>query len=258
MRWWLTLAASTVPAAFLAAQTSTPFDAASIVVGPPTIVAEIDLGKLKGEPRELAWSPDNSELYVQTSDGDKPDDRVYSYVVATAGGAVKDAGRPPEWAADYWAFKSDRSAPGLPSLMIDLQTGSETVKVGTGGGIGSDRTSSPGGGTDLSGSTLEKTAESQKERIFRLTLLGETVGEWVNTRPIPGQTFSWGPKGSGAIAFVDRDGRLFVFDQARHRKAIADVKGATLPAWTIDGTKLAYLHKSGRKKYTLAWVPISR
>lgn len=259
MRWFLTLAGLTVPAAFLAAQTSAPFDVSSITIGAPAVVVELDLGKLKGEPRQLSWSPGDDELYVQTSDGDKPDDRVYSYVVSTAGGAVKDVSRPPDWASTYWAFKSDRSAPGIPALMIDLEQGSEKIKVGTGGGIGADRTASPAGAEGLtSGGNIEKMAESQREHIFRLTLLGQAVGEWVNARPIPGQTFSWGPSGSGAIAFVDRDGRLFVFDQQKRKKPIAGVKDATLPAWTPDGTKLAYLQKSGRKKYTLAWVAIGR
>ena len=27
----------------------------------------------------------------------------------------------PEWAQSYWRYKSDRSAPGLPSVMIDVQ-----------------------------------------------------------------------------------------------------------------------------------------
>jgi ribosomal protein L24E len=258
MRWLVTLAASTVPAAFLAAQTPAPLDANAVAVGAPTVVAELDLGKLHGEPRQLAWSPDDSQLYIQTADGSKPTDRVYSYIVPAAGGAVTDAVRPPEWATEYWAFKSDRSAPGVATLVIDVESGSENVKVGTGGGIGSDRTSNPGTESGPSAGMIEKSAESQHERVMRLTLLGQTIGEWVNAVPVPGQTFSWGPKGSGAIAFVDRDGRLFMFDQAKHRKTIAGVKDATLPAWTLDGTRLAYLSKAGRKKYTLAWVPISR
>ncbi len=229
-----------------------------MTVGAPTIVADLDLGKLRGEPRQLAWSPDDSELYVQTAEGSKPTDRVYSYVVPASGGAVKDSVRPPVWVSEYWAFKSDRTAPGLPALIIDVETGSENIKVGTGGGIGSDRTSNPSTAPGPSGGMIEKTAESQHERVMRLTLLGQTIGEWVNAVPVPGQTFSWGPRGSGAIAFVDRDGRLFVFDQAKHRKAIAGVKDATLPAWTVDGSRLAYLSKTGRKKYTLAWVPVSQ
>ncbi len=94
--------------------------------------------------------------------------------------------------------------------------------------------------------------------MVRLTLYGEAISQFVNERAQPGEQFSWGPAGTGAVAYVDPDGRLFVLDQKKHKKSIAAVKDALLPAWTADGSKLAYVQKSGRKKYTLAWVAISR
>jgi ribosomal protein L24E len=244
--------------AFPAAQTSGPLDVSALTVGPPTTIAEIDVGKLKGSPQRLAWAPGGDSFELRTADGDKPTDQVHFYTVTVAGGGVVAIEREPEWAAAYWAFKSDRFAPGLPSLIIDLQQGSENLKVGTGGGVGSDRTANLGTDAGPSAGMIEKTAESQKERVFRLTLLGETIGEWVNATPVPGQTFSWGPKGSGAIAFVDADGRLFLFDQQKHKRAIAGVKDATLPAWTTDGSALAFLRKTGRRKYALTSVATTR
>ena len=41
---------------------STPIDASALNVGAPTTVTELDLGNLKGELRQVGWSPDGSEI----------------------------------------------------------------------------------------------------------------------------------------------------------------------------------------------------
>jgi hypothetical protein len=253
MRWLLLLGSIVV----FQAQAPVSFDVSSLTIGAPAVVAELDLGKLKGELRRVAWSADGSELALRTAEGDKPDDRVHFFIVAVAGGAVTAVDREPDWATDYWTFKSDRSAPGLPGVLIDVQQTLENVKIGTGSAgaaAGGDRA---GGNTVMSSDNIEREAQRQKQNVIRLTLYGEPISQFVNQRPAPGEQFSWGPAGTGAIAYVDPDGRLFVLDQQKHKRSIAAVKDASLPAWSADGTKLAYIQKSGRKRYTLAWVAIS-
>lgn len=88
--------------------------------------------------------------------------------------------------------------------------------------------------------------------------MGEAISEFVNERPILGLMFSWGPAFSGAIAYTDRDGRLMLLDQGRHKQAVSVATDALLPAWSIDGSRLAWVQKSGRKKYTLVWAPVSK
>lgn len=240
------------------AQSPATFDVSSLTVGSPATITELDLGKLKGELRQLSWSPDGSQIELRTSDGDKPTDLVHFYTVAVAGGGVTPVEREPEWATAYWAFKSDRSAPGLQGVLIDLDQQHEMQKVGTGSAgaaAGGDRT---GGGTVMSADNIDREAQNQKETVFRLTLYGEAISTFVNERPVPGLQFGWGPRGSGAIAFVDRDGRLFLLDDKKHKRSIAGAKAALLPAWSEDGSKLAFVEKTGRKKYALAWVPIAR
>jgi hypothetical protein len=254
MRWLLLL----VSAMFLQPQTSVAIDVAKMTIGTPIAIAELDLGKLKGELRRVSWSADGSELALRTAEGDKPDDRVHFFIVEAAGGAVTAVEREPDWAKDYWTFKSDRSAPGLAGVLIDVQQTLENVKIGTGSAgaaAGGDRA---GGNTVMSSDNIEREAQRQKQNVIRLTLYGEPISQFVNQRPEPGAQFSWGPTGTGAIAYVDPEGRLFVLDQQKHKRSIAAVKEASLPAWSADGTKLAYIQKSGRKRYTLAWVPISR
>jgi hypothetical protein len=235
-------------------------DVSALKIGAPTAIAELDLGKLKGDLRQLAWSPDGSRLYVQTAEGSPESPKLHHYWVAVDGGALAGIDAEPDWAAKYWSFKSDRSAPGIGSLMIDVEQKIETIKAGTGPAGALDRTSDPrGGGNVMDAESIAKgTDQYQKANVVRLKLLDETVSEFVNQRPVPGLTFSWGPEKSGAIAYTDRDGRLVLFDQHKHRQIVSAAKDASLPAWTTDGARLAWAHKSGRKKYTLLYATISQ
>jgi hypothetical protein len=134
--------------------------------------------------------------------------------------------------------------------MIGVDQRQETEKYGMGGGVGAlDRTGSP---ESSSGSISAGAGDgSAKTHIVRLTLLGQVVGSWKNETVIPGTRFGWGPAGSGAIVFVDEEGRLALFDRQKHLQAIKEVKDALLPAWSPDGKRIAYLVKAGRKKYRL-------
>jgi hypothetical protein len=235
---------------------STPVDVSALKVGAATTVTELDLGKLKGELRQIGWSSDGTELYVQTADGNPQSEKLRHYIVSVEGGAAKPIDAEPEWASSYWSVKSDRFAPGLRSLMIDVVQKQEKVKIGTGSGRPGEQAGGAPGSVPVD---VEKTAEGQFESMARLIFEGEIVSEFVNQRPIPGLMFSWGPMGSGAIAYTDREaGRLMLFDQHKRKQTIAGVKDALLPAWSTDGTRIAWVQKAGRKKYTLVWAPVSR
>src|SRR5262252_4393185 len=235
-----------------------PVDVSSLKIGAPSIVAELDLGKLKGELRQVGWSPDGSELYVQTADGNGSSQKLRHYTVPAAGGAPTSIDAAPEWAVNYWSIKSDRFAPGVGSLMIGFEQKQEKMKIGTGTGRpGEAATAAPGVGSSV-GVDIEKTAEGQYQNYARLVLLGEIISEFVNEVPIPGLMFSWGPAGSGAIAYTDREaGHLRLLDQHKRKQTLSGVKDALLPAWSTDGAKLAWVRKSGRKKYTLVWAAVS-
>lgn len=195
-------------------------------------------------------------MCLRTAEGDKPTDRVHFYIIPVGGGEVAGVDREPGWADDYWAFKSDRSAPGLPEVMIDVQRTSEMQKVGTGSAgaaAGGDRA---GGGTVMSAENIDREAQNQKESVLNLTLYGQAVSRFVNERPIPGLQFGWGPKGSGAIAYVDAEGRLFLLDGRKHPRAVPGAKDALLPAWTTDGKRLAYVQKTGRNRYAIGVISI--
>lgn len=246
--------------ALLVLQTSgTSIDVSALKVGAPTTVVELDLGKLKGELRQIGWAPDGSKLYIQTADGPAQSPKLRHYAVNVEGGAIANLDQQPDWANAYWAHKSDRSAPGIASLMIDLEQKFETLKTGTGQAGALDREANPAGGNVGNIDTLAKgNDQNQKQHVVRLTLLDQTISEFVNETPIPGLMFSWGPVKSGAIAYTDRDGRLHLLDQQKHKQTVSVAKDALLPAWTLDGSRLAWAQKSGRKKYTLVYATVSR
>ncbi len=240
---------------------STSIDVSALSVGAPKSVAELDLGKLKGEPRQLAWSADAAQFYVQTIERKGKQEVPHHYVVAATDGSVTPADAEPGWATQYWSFKSDRYAPGLPSLVIDVKQSVENVKYGTGSAGASDPTSGGLNGENkdsMSANNVAKASQSQHLDVTALVLLDQTIGRGANEKPTPGTTFSWGPSGSGAIAFADEDGRLILLDSQKRKQRIAGTKGACLPAWSEDGSRLAWLAKSGRNKYQLSWATVTR
>ncbi len=235
-------------------------DVSVLKASSPVVVTEIDTGKLKGEPWRLAWAPGEQLLYLQTAEGNPPLLTFHHYTIALPGGAVTAVDAEPAWASEYWAFKQDRNAPGLPSLVIDIEQKDETVKAGTAPAGVLDRESSPDrvAGAGISASDVAKGAHGdQKVHVVRLRLLGEEVGVWANEYANPGAKFGWGPSGSGAIVHVDETGRLVFFDEHRHRQTVAGVKNALLPAWSTDGARLAFLQKTGRKTYAVAWMSVT-
>ena len=208
--------------------------------------------------RQIGWSPDLSQLYIQTAEGNSPSPKLRYYVVSASGGAIVPSNDPPPWAQDYWSHKSDRFAPGIGSLFIDVDQKLETMKYGTGSAGAIDQGDRATGGSTTSGANADRAAVSDKLHVVRLMLLGQAVSEFVNEAPVPGLMFGWGPAGSGAIAFTDRDGRLFLFDRNKHKESVPGAKNALLPAWATDGSRLAWVQKNGRKKYSLVVATVSR
>jgi hypothetical protein len=225
-----------------------PLDVSQLKISRPVPVAELDLGKLKGDLREIAWSPDSAELYIQTAEGDGPAAKLHHYVIPAPGGAVAAVDRLPEWAIAYWNFKSGRSAPGL-----------DTVEIGIGSGdaiTGLPRDGRPGGGADVG--QFAASNETRTSDVIVMRLFDTPIGEFVNTKAVPGQTFGWGPEASGAIVFVDHDGHVVLLDRGKHKQTVTGVKDATLPAWSMDGAHLAWAQKTGRRKLTLMAASVAK
>ncbi len=229
----------------------------------PGEVAQIDVGRLNGNiVRQLAWSPDNTQLYLQTITEDKqrlPKD-YYHYVIPAAGGEPRKVSAAPEWASRYWTWKSAQTAPDDASFKIEISQDKRVqspVAIPMGGDL------AKGGSTSTtSGASAESVAAaanaSTNSTVYDMHLKGEIVGEWVDHAIVPGLTFGWGPKGSHVIAYADKGGHLVIMDSTGAKEKVDDTHNVILPAFTADGTKLAYLEGRGRNKYTLIIASVGR
>jgi WD40 repeat protein len=235
-------------------------DVTALQLSPPAAVAQIDAGKLKGEPTQLGWAPDGSSLYLQTSERDKMG-MVKSprfFLIQAAGGAPEPLKAAPDWASEYWGWKAHKSAPGAGSFEIDVAEEQKTVTATAapmGGSLARGGTADPAAGTTVDDAAM-RAQQMQKQRVVTLRLKDEVVGQFINQQFLPGYTFGWSPHGA-MIAYGNEQGRLALMDQQGHKREIAGTKSVLLPAWSPDGSKIAYLQRAGKNKYELCILPVS-
>src|SRR5262245_5660956 len=91
-------------------------DVTSMIVSPPRTICTLDRSVLQGEVGRLSWSADNTRVHVQTAERDA----LHDYIVTLSDGMVSTAFGEPEWAAEYWAKKSNLAAPGMADLRIEV------------------------------------------------------------------------------------------------------------------------------------------
>lgn len=232
--------------------------AAQVTVTPGPTVLTLDLKGMKGQrPRQLSWSPDEQQLCLQTYDANRDASvkAVYYYLLPAGGGPPARVETPPAWAAGYWAWKSGQTAPDDPSWKIEVGIEKKIVSATSlpmGGDLARGGTVDPATAGISAETVAAHAAQSSNASIYTMRLTGVTVGEWTDHPIMPGLTFGWGPKGSGVIAFADKSsGRLTFLDRTGKTQAIEGTKNVVLPAFTPDGTRLAYLEHRGRDTYAL-------
>lgn len=232
----------------------------SLHPSPPVLSGTIDGGKLKGEPTQLAWSPDAMRVFLQSSERDSQAmiKNPRYFVLELTGGKLESVSSPPEWATDYWRWKSDKAAPGSRAFTIDVKREERTsasTSAPMGGALARGGSDVGGTGGTSADDVAMRAQQMQKQQVISLTLKSELVGEFVNQQFLPGYTFGWAPESSGAmIAYRNQAGRLSVMDAQGQKQEIAGTKDVILPAWSADGAKIAFLQKSGKNKYDLVIV----
>ena len=245
----------------LVAQQSNP---ATQVKLTPSEIAQVDLGKMKGsQVRQLAWSPDSTQLYLQTVTEDQralPKD-TYHYVMPAAGGTFEKVNAEPDWAIGYWSWKSGQTAPDDAAFKIEISTDkriASATAIPMGGDLARGGTDGTANGASVESVTAAANA-STNGTVYSMLLKGEIVGEWVNHAIVPGLTFGWGPAGSHLIAYAEKStGRLVIMDSTGARQKIEGTKSVVLPAWTTDGQELAYLEGRGRNKFAVVIAKVAR
>jgi len=222
-----------------------PFDVSDMSVAAPRQLCELDLTVLKGDVKRLAWSANSDAIYLQTVEGVL----AHDYIVSLADLDVAVAFGEPEWAQAYWARKSSLSAPGVPDLALELtESNRRTRPMPFTGGFSNGGAQTPD----------PKNAIDVYEAEVMLRFVGIEVGNWINGAPMAGETFGWGPVGSAALVFVDRQGHLIFLDRDRHKRSVGGVSGAWLPAWSPNGSRVAFVQKAGRRRYRLMAAEVTR
>lgn len=222
----------------------------------PKPVAEFEVSKLKGVIRRLAWNADGTQLYLQTAElkTDALPKEIFHYTIDATSGDLKKIDAEPAWAADYYAWKSWKSAPGDDAFLIELATEqrrSSATALPMGGdyargGAGADVGGMAGGMSAETAAAAANQSQTGTANIMRLK--GQTVGEWLNQPIVPGQSFGWGPKGSGVIAYAEPNNRqLMVMDKTGAKQKISDTKGVYVPSFSADARKLAWIEVRGKK-----------
>ena len=261
MRTPTMIAILTALAAIVAAAAQTPIQINSIRFSQPAKVADLDMDRLKGQPARLAWSNDGTEIYVQTLDGQfgVPGGKVRHYAFKVDGTGMSEVHAEPDWAAAYWTLKSHQNAPDVPSFKIEPKKETKTQKATStpmGGDLARGGSSVEAGASG--GDVLNAALNQQAVAVITLHLNGETIGQWENAPMVPGQTFGWGPKGSRAIVYsAVKGGKVIVMDDKGNKREIDGTKDTLFPAWSADGTAIAWLQKDGKKKYILQVTRVS-
>src|SRR5580765_3926959 len=89
-----------------------PFDVASLAVAPPTPIAQLERKTMRGEPSQMAWSPDGSALYIQSRDGVGSAAQLRHFELRLSDQILRPLEQEPDWAAEYWRNKVTELAPG--------------------------------------------------------------------------------------------------------------------------------------------------
>ena len=162
----------------------------------------------------------------------------HDYIVTMPDGVVSLAFGEPEWAAAYWAMKSDMAAPGIPSLRLEVQQDNRRTRP----------TPFTGGTANGGAYTPDvRNPVDAFESEVTLRLLGVQLGNWINGAPMAGETFGWGPAGSGAIVFVGSrrtahaDGSAGATEGCRHDQGRVD-------AGVVERRHAARVPAEGRKE----------
>lgn len=226
-------------------------------VDAPITRAHLDSGKLKGRPARLAWSDDESSIYLQVVDGNLSSELKFRHYLVASDGAVKSIDAEPIWAQAYWKWKSAKSFFGDPTMTIDVESQQQVVDALN--GTSNDHTPYLSGGRNgISGQTLTLSKQTGGTRVVtRLMLKGKVVGEFVDEQIVPGYTFGWSPEPLGMIAYRSNASKLTIMNAAGETQTIENVKDVLLPAWSEGGQSLACLVRTGTKTFDLLVIPVS-
>lgn len=254
-------AAALTPAVAVAALAATVLAAPlpSFHVSAPAVIIDVNGHTLKGSPIQLVWGDKPGLFYIQTAQGYQPHVVFRHYTVTLGAKAPASLKKEPDWASKYWAWKSQRSTPADPTLIINVRKRVLDNRLP----IESlaDKARSLEGGGQQAMLAAENVANDRKNAssVQTLVLKNTIIGQYFDSPLLPGLTFGWSPKELHAVAYVDTHNRLAIYDYLLDRnEVVTGTSGVLLPAWSLDGTKIVFLQKTGKKAYSLEQVSVTR
>jgi hypothetical protein len=223
--------------------------AQSFGIEPPSLVMTIEGSAITGEPSQLAWSPDGTALALQTLEGKTAPLKERYYLIRLDDRRLQGLDGPPEWAAPYWEWKSSRTPPGHPELIVQVEAQNRA------GGVPSQslRDKAANRGVD---NAMAAQYASSGARVRILTLNGEEIGRYVDQPLVPGTTFGWSPPVLHGVVYTRPDGRLGLMDLDGSKVELDTAKGVMLPAWSTDGSRIVYLQRKGRHEFELMEIVV--
>jgi len=219
--------------------------------GEPDVWTE--LGGLKGRPAMLAWSDRGTELYLETAEGETAATLKFHHYLLQRGAKPKPIDAQPAWAQAYWKWKSAKSFFGDPFMVIQVDTQQQVLDNLNGTAANKAAYLQQ----TLSGQDLLLAKQSGGTKITnRLVLKSHIIGEFVDEQIVPGYTFGWSPRDLNLIAFRALSGRLTVMNGEGDTMTVPGAKDVLLPAWSEDGSAIAYVERVDRKTPRLVVVPV--
>ena len=106
------------------------------------------------------------------------------------------------------------------------------------------------------GAVVNRAQQQVKVAAIILKLKGEVVGEFVGVPAVPGYTFGWAPSKPARLAYVTTTGRLAILDEQGKKREIPGTKNVSLPAWSVDGSQIAFVSMTGKNKYDICLVNV--
>src|SRR5579864_642184 len=194
-----------------------PFSAAT-----PTLLVDLQGSRFKGEPSQLAWSPDSTTLCLQTLEGDRPPLKTRYYLIRLGERDFHGLDVAPDWAPKYWDWKSTRTPPGHPELVIQVDTKTKAGKIPT-------QSLQEKAKNGMMNNDVAAENEAGGSVVRTLTLKGEAIGQYVDQPMVPGMTFGWSPEALHAVAYARPDGHLALMDLQGGKIELDASKGISLP-----------------------------
>ena len=230
---------------------------AGLQISRPETFLNLKARELRGVPTRLSWSPDGDHLYLRVSRFDRFANEMASHAIVALSTreSVATTSEPP-WAAKYWLWKSAPSSPAVESWRFAFDAREEqmrTTNVPRGGDIGGFMADGAAGYDELAQKAI---LANQKARIETLTLNGHLIDQTINTPVIPGRRFGWAPASRVLVAWANRSGRLALMDRGGRTLEIKGTKNVLLPAWSDDGTRIAFIERAKGDTYALRLVRI--